>query len=150
MSTFSNAVILDNGMIYIFKKPTIEKDFCFGFYNGDDYNEAQDMAEYAKNDGGAYFIRKNLEQFDNFEDCLKDMGEGRIFATLSYYAKSNICDITDYLYGHEKQYTLTKEDIENLIEVNKSEKIKFEKRLNTYLKKYGTSKLRTWTYWKEA
>ena len=85
MSTFSNAVILDNGMIYIFKKPTIEKDFCFGFYNGDDYNEAQDMAEYAKNDGGAYFIRKNLKQFDNFEYCLKDIGEGRIFATLSYY-----------------------------------------------------------------
>ena len=30
-----------------------------------------------------------------------------------------------------------------------SEKTKFEKRLNTYLKKYGTSKLRSWSYWSE-
>ena len=30
-----------------------------------------------------------------------------------------------------------------------SEKIKFEKRVDTYFKKYGTSKLNTWTYWKD-
>ena len=31
--------------------------------------------------------------------------------------------------------------------LTKEEREKFEKRLRTYLKRYGTSKLRTWTYW---
>ena len=34
-------------------------------------------------------------------------------------------------------------------EAFETEIAKFEKRLDAYLKKYGTSKLRTWTYWQD-
>ena len=40
----------------------------------------------------------------------------------------------------------TKEDLLLIIEVYKQQIENFKKRLNTYLKRYGLSKLRTWTY----
>lgn len=38
------------------------------------------------------------------------------------------------------------DDLKNILSVYEYEKAKFEKRLNTYLKKYGLSKLKTWSY----
>ena len=38
------------------------------------------------------------------------------------------------------------DDLKNILSVYEHEKAKFEKRLNTYLKKYGLSKLKTWSY----
>ena len=40
----------------------------------------------------------------------------------------------------------TKEDLLLIIEVYKQQIENFKKRLNTYLKRYGLSKLTTWTY----
>ena len=40
----------------------------------------------------------------------------------------------------------TKEDLILIIEVYKQQIENFKKRLNTYLKRYGLSKLTTWTY----
>ena len=40
----------------------------------------------------------------------------------------------------------TKEDLLLIIEVYKQQIQNFKKRLNTYLKRYGLSKLTTWTY----
>ena len=37
-------------------------------------------------------------------------------------------------------------DVRGLIEMAENEKAKFEKRLKTYLKRYGTGKLNIWTY----
>ena len=41
---------------------------------------------------------------------------------------------------------LTKKDIEELKKIVQSEKEKFTKRLNTYLKRYGLSKINSWSY----
>ena len=38
------------------------------------------------------------------------------------------------------------DDLKNILSVYEHEKAKFEKRLNAYLKKYGLSKLKTWSY----
>ena len=38
------------------------------------------------------------------------------------------------------------DDLKNILSVYEYEKAKFEKRLNAYLKKYGLSKLKTWSY----
>ena len=55
----------------------------------------------------------------------------------------------DNLTEHEKKNLLrelTKAEIKEILEVYKKQKENFTKRLNTYLKKYGLSKLHTWTY----
>ena len=40
----------------------------------------------------------------------------------------------------------TIEDIKLILETLEAEKAKFLKRLNTYLKRYGLSKIHSWTY----
>jgi hypothetical protein len=45
---------------------------------------------------------------------------------------------------------MTVEDRQAILAGLKREREKFEKRLQTYLKRYGVSKIRTWTYWADA
>lgn len=47
---------------------------------------------------------------------------------------------------YEKLVEVNKEDRQNLIEKTKEEKAKFVKRLNAYLKRFGLSKVHSWTY----
>ena len=42
------------------------------------------------------------------------------------------------------------ENLKRVIEGHKIVKAKFEKRLNTYLKKYGLTKVHAWSYWRDA
>lgn len=152
----SDAVVLSNGWIYTFDKPSIKKSFCFGYRLGHDnmseYVEANDMVSHVRNDGGEYFKRTNLESFANFD---KDLKDNDFVAVLTYNGTINIATvITENGYrrfycSDPNFYKLTKEDVENLIAVNASEKKKFEKRLDTYLKKYGTSKINSWSYWSD-
>ena len=44
----------------------------------------------------------------------------------------------------------TKEDIERILEAYKTAAADHEKKVNSYLKRYGTSKVHTWTYWRDA
>lgn len=160
----SDAVVLESGMIFIFEKPSIEKDFCFGYrlssVDTQEYDEANEMAYSVQNDGGAYFKAYNLRSFERFEDELNEVAEcpENYFVQASYSGEVKVCshfqDACRYRYDFgklpENTALLTAADVENLKKVNASEKAKFEKRLNTYLKKYGTSKLRSWSYWSEA
>lgn len=41
---------------------------------------------------------------------------------------------------------LTKDEIKKIVEMLEKEKLDFTKRLNTYLKRYGLSKIKSWTY----
>ena len=49
-------------------------------------------------------------------------------------------------YNHKKLRKLDKEDIQLIIDGLEIVLKNFEKRLDTYLKKYGLSKIQTWTY----
>lgn len=160
----SDAVVLESGMIFIFEKPSIEKSFCFGYrlssVDTQEYDEANEMASSVHNDGGSYFKAYNLRSFERFEDELNEVAEcpENYFVQASYSGEVKICsyfqDACRYRYDYGKlpegATLLTAADVKNLKKVNASEKAKFEKRLNTYLKKYGTSKLRSWSYWSEA
>lgn len=163
MSRVSDAVLLESGIIFIFEKPAIAKDFCFGYrlssVDNDEHDAAEGMASFVRNDGGAYFKAYNLRDFDRINDELNEATVRHIdcFVQSRGCGKANICDcfhdVLHYIgrWGKlpDNSVLLTAADIENLKKVNASEKLKFEKRLNTYLKKYGTSKLRSWTYWKD-
>jgi hypothetical protein len=44
----------------------------------------------------------------------------------------------------------TNEEIQLILDAYKEAAQAHEKKVNTYLKKYGTSKVNSWTYWRDA
>jgi hypothetical protein len=166
-SKFSSAIRLSNGGILAFEKPRIKTSFCFGYHTGDSegYKNANEMADYAsKNE--EYFLSKNLEDFDNDIECI-ETGKRDGFQTVHLcihreaYGDTvlnvwtyNVFDWFSFeknkeygdTYGAEYQ-EVNDTDKAAILDGLKHERAKFEKRLKTYLKRYGTSKLRTWSYW---
>ena len=49
--------------------------------------------------------------------------------------------------GNEEKRRLTKDERDEVAGALEYVRANFQKRLETYLKKYGVSKLHTWTYW---
>ena len=158
LSRVSNAVILSNGLIYIFEKPHLETSFCFGYDNDEaSYNHANDMVETVTSDYGEYFVKRNIDSFKNLEKTLTDKFNRFLFHTK--YNKSNFAstiykksDIEFHSWitpRNVEMFELNDEDVTKLIEVNKLEMEKMSKRCFTYLKKYGTEKLRVWSYWRD-
>ena len=173
---FSYAVRLENGGIVYFEKPSIKTAFCFGYSTcgqGAEYEEANEACRKA--DSEEYFLKANLNPYDEEIKALEcnceydhENGErnyqydGRVWylqrqeynsqtALLNLY-KFCACDEWDmrnYPFRYkEGNYTkMSDADRKTIIAAAKHERDKFEKRLHTYLKRYGTSKLRTWTYW---
>ncbi len=126
----------------IFTKPTIETRFCF-----DDENEAE-LRTY-HNFSEEYFIAANL---DCDELRLLDKREFEALYLLRRYQDENIwcvtrgCEIERcYDAKHYEQLTAEQEQVVQAILLE--EKEKFMKRLQGYLKRYGLSKIKKWTYW---
>lgn len=65
--------------------------------------------------------------------------------TAYIFIQSNYRD-EERLHFCEVIKELTKDDLKNILAVYQQQKKNFEKRLQTYLKRYGLSKLHTWTY----
>jgi hypothetical protein len=97
-----------------------------------------------------------MKCFDSLEKSLKEL---TLRAERSYSGRVNICSSIwterelNYHYISKAQlenmFFLNDEDIEKIKEALEEEKTKFKKRLETYLKKYGTSKLKVWSYWRD-
>lgn len=155
---YSGAIRLSNGGILEFVKPSIETSFCFGysdFGQGMSYTEAKRAEKAASSE--KYFLQQNLKEFDR---KIKGLSSKDDCSTYDWYiervsyngnklnvwrlAYMNISNV-DNKYGEYE--ILAPADREAVINGLKNERKKFEKRLHTYLKRYGTSKLRTWTYW---
>lgn len=143
----------EKGFLILFETPSIKKDFCFGY--DDMYTEqdsAEDMAAYARKNE-SYFIEKNLEEINRLIQSLEN--EEKVYARKSYNDSVSLRSLVfeDYLriYEFERKdcEELLAADVNGLIEMAKSEKAKLEKRLRTYLKRYGTSKLNIWTYYRD-
>ena len=56
-------------------------------------------------------------------------------------------DAKDKAWRFDGLTKATEEDFQKCYTAQKQEYEKFEKRLKSYLKRYGTEKLKTWTYW---
>lgn len=143
-----------SGYFVEFEKRDIKKRFCFGHgQNGisteEETNNAFDKAQNAKTNE-QYFIDENLKYYN---DWLKELDENEEFYLVPSYKNTKICSIVTqryfFYYPYEetkKIEKLSKQDLKNLREVIESEKAKFQKRLNTYLKRYGLSNVHSWTY----
>lgn len=149
----AEALKVDEKHFITFDKQDIEKSFCFGWscQGGMTYEEATDMCH---NFSEADFKVKNLKCFDNkYIHRLKAIEEKQIKLKREY--------VTSKESGAEIMYittdrdvsgdiTLSVEDSTRLREAYKQKvqdlRNEFEKRLDAYLKKYGLSKIRRWTY----
>lgn len=149
----AEALKVDEKHFITFDKQGIEKSFCFGWscQGGMTYEEATDMCH---NFSEADFKAGNLKRFDNkYIHRLKAIEEKQIKLKREY--------VTSKESGAEIMYITTDRDVSGdiTLSVEDSTKLReaykqkvqdlrneFEKRLDAYLKKYGLSKIRRWTY----
>lgn len=152
----SDVLETESGYLVEFERPEIKTRFCFGHgYCGitsqEESERAFDCAEIARTQED-YFLKENLEQYDEWLDavekcekfylykCRKDTKTASIVPDYALYG-------TSYLYQKECIIgELTVNDVVELERIILSEKEKFTKRLRTYLKRYGLSKIHAWTY----
>lgn len=159
---------LSNGGILSFDKPKIETSFCFGYsdsaYDTEDYDNANHMAHHAAT-SEEYFLEQNLKYYDDKIKTIEDKDEYShlCISRTSYSSQREPMNVWDYKVLQYWQYNDAKERnyYTDLQEVNdedrkiilnalKEERAKFEKRLKAYLKRYGLSKVKSWSYWRDA
>ncbi len=161
---FYVGVELDNGDLYVIDKPSIKKDFCFGYgmYGCDwdnDYDRAAKMMQHAQTNED-YFINENLSEINRRITELQD-DRYEAYKYLNYcsqpsgsklkaYTLCHLCDNPEYNPGRWSNLKdlekMTEDEINALVNGYEEAKTMFTKRLNTYLKRYGLSKLNVWTY----
>ena len=167
----SEEVIPLDGRFYIIDKPEIETSFCYGFgYCGrstqEEEKSAADMAMKAKNDMD-YFLQKNMEK-SNIDNMIQDLENPSLVwcvngcyisgsplisiasareDQVSYNEAGKPC-ITNYRNGFKTEMVrlLTAAEKTEITEAYKRVKESFQKRLERYLKRYGLSKVRSWSY----
>lgn len=148
-------VELSDGALICIEKPAIKTRFCFGYHANVHYTEEISTAEEAAAHAAKsqeYFITKNLESMDAMLKALENSETG-IRPRYSGTAESTkICALVfpepwePVPTGYRR---LLPEDREKLREAYRTERGEFAARLDAYLKRYGLSKVETWTYWLE-
>lgn len=154
-------VPLSNGRLVVIDKPRIEKDFCFGWSScgqGATYEECNKTHDAVRADLANYFKEQNIEGFDRrYKDYVEAdrCGEFDQLNTNAHYNSQSEDNPLCHLNFNNREWPeldkgskpITAEDLHNFVEAVKFVRADFAKRIDTYLKKYGTKKLRTWTYW---
>lgn len=162
-------VVEHNGKLYGIDKPEIEKTFCYGAgVNGmateEDMDRAEAMAELVRQ-SNKFFINENLEPLDYkikiLKDIKNDMGlkwdkgshpRYMIATCASQSQRAEDCIINYYrivdTFRESGNGGLCEDTafVDKLIEGYEEVKQAFIKRLHTYLKRYGLSKVHSWSY----
>lgn len=158
------------GFLFPIEKRKVEKRFCFGYSDcgqGQDYLTAIREADKARNESG-YFKAENLRYYT---DWIENIKSGNPIALCERYSKLSPVrflrclrwvDVLDAVGGSARLedlkgtmvqidgmevYILTDEEKEIVREAFEQAMKAHEKKLDSYLKRYGTSKIRAWTYW---
>lgn len=170
------AILPDGGIVTI-EKARIEKDFCFG-ESGYDYDEAQEAANHART-SQSYFFRKNMEAFTWYIEALEEAKRTSSdrwlhIENVHYIGQTDDCHIRNISFARTSEvleelgpsflnelpgkqvkirgcegHLATIEEIEAILEAYKEAAADHEKKIRSYLKRYGTSKVRAWTYWRD-
>ena len=148
--TLSNVFKTSFGAFIPMDKPTLETRFCFSF---DEHvsGSIEDSNNTLRNFQDEAFKKENLKELTEKIVRLQDPNN-KIYFMSNYRVANSIGSFVtqDYILrfpNDDKKYTeLSDSDRSGLINMYNEELKKFEKRLDTYLKKYGTSKLTKWTY----
>lgn len=163
MNKIGYIVELEDKNLYIIEKPRIKTEFCFGEH-GYDYDDASKAAETAAT-SEKYFISVNMK---NLEDEIKQVKKWPE-TNYDYTKKMYLLPHNEEYEGRKTMYTrlltdydgakdkdtaqgrpVSKKDRYAIIGGYQEVQKRFLTRLKTYLKKYGMSKIHTWTYWADA
>lgn len=152
----ARVVRLNCGGLVAIGKPRIETNFCFGYqlnrYDSDDYDRANAAAERAANDE-TYFIGKNMQPI---EEMMEDLKQPGIYSRSKYYGALPDFPIRALEWPNRccsappGAQPITENDRAALIAAWETVGKAFRRRLDTYLKRYGLSKIHTWSYWMDA
>lgn len=148
-------VELNNGELYGIEKPSINKDFCFGYgfcgvSTEEDYQQAQKAADNAKTNE-KYFIEKNLEELEIYMNSISG-DRYKVVKRPQYYKQGednklrNLDFVDHYTDLQEGQVELTEDEKKAILQGYNEVKQAFIKRLHTYLKRYGMKHVNTWSY----
>ena len=152
-------VELTNGDIVVIEKPSIKKHFCFGYsdsrYDTKDMDRAYNMADHARSSED-YFLSENLADIDKQIAQLEQQEHSSLeyYLCANYYSQpegSKLKKLNAY-YWHDagrKGTKLKGEDLERVIEGYKAVREIFDRRLHSYLRRYGLSKVKAWAYWQD-
>lgn len=159
------AIRLSGGQILTFDTPKIETSFCYGYsisqYDSKDYDEANKCVRHAKKSSeylkstNLYYFDRNIPDFKKEGACLfvtpEYSGKGQNALHTWYFVFPSPCTL-DRLSGYGAQPLIridNPDDLEAIKWALATERMKFEKRLDTYIKRYGTTKVRSWSYWQD-
>lgn len=142
-----------HGKYYLIEKPSIENKFCF-HDEGPDYEFYKDLMKDKENRLASYFKSENLAVFDNKIEHI-EKGEEWSNDRSVYWSDKCYTNNRLALYFYDgasmnDSTECTEEEKQLILQGLQYGRSLFEKRLDAYLKKYGTSKLHTWTYWADA
>lgn len=147
-------VIEIQGKLIALKKPSIKTDFYFSEH-GLNFDEKQKQAAEAEK-SESFFISENLNQINRDKWLLKEGYKHYIGVEYSDSPEDtriytvydiHIFDVEDGTFDTTGKIELSETDIKILLDAYENQKIRFKKRLKTYLKRYGLSKVSCSTYW---
>lgn len=175
----ASMAILPGGEIITVDKQSIEKDFCFG-ESGYDYDDAVRQAEHARKSQDYFKRKNmedfdsliaDLENAKTMaEHYALTIGEKRYYAQsadckLAYFIFVRLTDVIDACGGScyleelpgkrltvrgQEMRVATEEEINLILDAYREARAEHEKKVDRYLKRYGTSKVHSWTYWRDA
>lgn len=148
-------VELSDGALICIEKPAIRTRFCFGYHANVHYTEEISTAEEAAAHAAKsqeYFKTKNLESMDAMLKALENSEAGIRPQYTGTAESTRICELVfpePWEPASPGYRRLLPEDREKIREAYRTERAVFAARLDAYLKRYGLSKVETWTYWLE-
>ena len=143
-------------------KPQIITDFYFGYSDmgqGPSYDENNKNMNTVRFMIEDYFKEQNLGDIDRMIKHLQEIISGKSSLKAHHYVHYyhspedtpiHGLNLWDPWHGSgvsTESWELDINDVKLILEAYKLQREKFEKRLNTYLKKYGTKNLRVSSYW---
>lgn len=142
------------GGYYIIEKPSINNRFCF-HDEGEDYEYYKHLMSDKETRLAAYFKSENLAHFDN---KIKRIQKGeeynndkRVWWNSCYNdGRIELCFHCSWGSPDGEWKECTDDEKKLILKGLKFGRELFEKRLDAYLKRYGVSKIHTWTYWADA
>lgn len=153
-----NAVEMHDGSIVLFENIDIDKHFWFGYSDrgqGMSYEDNNERVEFIEKNKLSYFYHANLKKCFIKLFKINANNKYRKAYLCKNYDESNICIVhmyTDYEFNKltENPVEMTETDIIAYNAVIKTERKRFATRLNSYIKRYGASKIDIDSYWIDA
>lgn len=143
-------LVIDNDKCFRFAKPFIETNFC---HPDEPEQEAREWRIYART--YEHFRNANLAAIDRQIEVLQEAYIGNLNGAFIFRDWDGLYDWgvsidRYYIRQDANPQPMTEEQRDGIIEALRIVRDGFEKRLQTWWKRYGADKLHCWTYWAEA